>query len=551
MNFSYEQTTKIVFGRGKIDSIGEIASQYGKNVLLVTESVNSPLAPLYERVKGLLQQAGLTVHHYDGVVPNPTTESVDAGTQMARSEKVDAVIGIGGGSSMDTAKAVAMAAINEGRACDYLFFKKQPEKTLPCIAVTTTSGTGSQVTQVAVMTETATQTKSAVFNNLIYPRVAIVDPDLMVTVPRHTTASTGFDAFCHCFESYINVNGSAYTDIIALEGIRMVAKYLRRVVKSIREEIIRLGGEVRFNTQVTGFSTQSGRITAVRTEAGEVPAETVILAVGHSARDTFRAVREAGAEIQPKPFSVGVRAEHLQSEVDRGLYGDFAGDPRLPVGEYQLSYRENGRGVYTFCMCPGGFVVPSSSEEGGVVTNGMSEYSRSGRNANSAVVVSVDSSDFGNDWDSGIRYQRELEQSAFRMGGSSYRAPVQTVGRFLSGQAGADFGRVEPTYAIGIEAGDFDRLFTAGVASMLRKGLENFARKLPAYAAADAVLTAPETRTSSPVRIPRGDDVQAAGLRGLYPCGEGAGYAGGIMSAAVDGIRCAGAIIGEYAPIQK
>lgn len=231
MNFSYEQTTKIVFGRGKIDSIGEITSQYGKNVLLVTESVNSPLAPLYERVKGLLQQAGLTVHHYDGVVPNPTTESVDAGTQMARSEQVDAVIGIGGGSSMDTAKAVAMAAINEGRAWDYLFFKKQPEKTLPCIAVTTTSGTGSQVTQVAVMTETATQTKSAVFNNLIYPRVAIVDPDLMVTVPRHTTASTGFDAFCHCFESYINVNGSAYTDIIALEGIRMVAKYLRRVVK--------------------------------------------------------------------------------------------------------------------------------------------------------------------------------------------------------------------------------------------------------------------------------------------------------------------------------
>lgn len=327
--------------------------------------------------------------------------------------------------------------------------------------------------------------------------------------------------------------------------------YLRRVVKSIREEIIRLGGEVRFNTQVTGFSTQGGRITAVRTESGEVPAETVILAVGHSARDTFRAVREAGAEIQPKPFSVGVRAEHLQSEIDRGLYGDFAGDPRLPVGEYQLSHRENGRGVYTFCMCPGGFVVPSSSEEGGVVTNGMSEYSRSGRNANSAVVVSVDSSDFGNDWDSGIRYQRELEQAAFRMGGSSYRAPVQTVGRFLSGQAGADFGRVEPTYAIGTEAGDFDRLFTAGVASMLRKGLENFARKLPAYAAADAVLTAPETRTSSPVRIPRGDDFQAAGLRGLYPCGEGAGYAGGIMSAAVDGIRCAGAIIGEYAPFQK
>ena len=255
--------------------------------------------------------------------------------------------------------------------------------------------------------------------------------------------------------------------------------YLRRVVKSIREEIIRLGGEVRFNTRVTGFSARSGRLTAVRTEAGEIPAEVVILAVGHSARDTFQAVRRAGAEIQPKPFSVGVRAEHLQSEIDRGLYGDFAGDPRLPVGEYQLSYRENDRGVYTFCMCPGGFVVPSSSEEDGVVTNGMSEYSRYGSNANSAVVVSVDSRDFGSDWDSGIHYQRQLEQAAFRLGGGSYRAPVQTVGRFLAGQAGADFGRVEPTYAIGTQAADFDRLFSPGVASMLRKGLENFSRKLP------------------------------------------------------------------------
>ena len=327
--------------------------------------------------------------------------------------------------------------------------------------------------------------------------------------------------------------------------------YLRRVVRSIREEIIRLGGEVRFNTRVTGFETSSGRIAAVRTESGSIPARAVILAVGHSARDTFAAVREAGAEIVPKPFSVGVRAEHLQSEIDRGLYGEFAGDPLLPVGEYQLSYRENGRGVYTFCMCPGGFVVPSSSEEGGVVTNGMSEYSRSGRNANSAVVVSVDSTDFGPEWDSGIRFQRQLEQEAFRMGGSQYRAPVQTVGRFLAGKPGAEFGRVEPTYAIGTCPGDFDRLFPAPVAGMLRRGLERFARKLPAYAAADAVLTAPETRTSSPVRIPRGENFQAAGLQGVYPCGEGAGYAGGIMSAAVDGIRCAGAVIEEYAPFER
>ena len=232
MDFSYEQTTKIIFGKGKISQIGAVAKEYGTVALLVTVPEFPAVSALYQKVKAYLKEAGLRVVHFDGVVPNPTTESVDAGTELARQEQVDVVIGLGGGSSMDTAKAIAMAAVNPGRAWDYLFFKTpQPEKTLPCIAVTTTSGTGSQVTQVAVMTETETCTKSAVFNNLIYPRVALVDPELMLTVPEHITASTGFDAFCHCFESYLNVKSSLYTDIIALEGIRMTAKYLRRAVR--------------------------------------------------------------------------------------------------------------------------------------------------------------------------------------------------------------------------------------------------------------------------------------------------------------------------------
>lgn len=230
--FTYEQTTKIYFGRGRLNELSDIAKVYGQKVLLVTSKKESSRKALYEKIILDLTSAGMNVVHYDGTVPNPTTESVDAGTELARREQVEVVIGVGGGSVLDTAKAIAMAAVNEGSAWDYLFFKNpQPEKTLPMIAVTTTSGTGSQVTQVAVMTETATSTKSAVFNNLIYPKAAIVDPELMVSMPEHITASTGFDAFCHCFESFINVKASPYTDMIALEGIKAVAKYLRRAVK--------------------------------------------------------------------------------------------------------------------------------------------------------------------------------------------------------------------------------------------------------------------------------------------------------------------------------
>lgn len=237
MNFEYEQTTKIYFGRGRLAELPQIAASYGKNILLVTSRMGSSRKALYEKIIYHLKSAGIKVTHYDGVVPNPTTESVDAGTEVARKAEVEAVIGVGGGSVMDTAKAIALAAVNKGRAWDYLFYKEsKPEKTLPVIAIPTTSGTGSHVTQVAVMTETETKTKSAISNNLIYPKAAIVDSELMETMPEHITASTGFDAFCHCFESYINVNASPYTDIIALEGIKMVKEYLVRAV-TYREDL--------------------------------------------------------------------------------------------------------------------------------------------------------------------------------------------------------------------------------------------------------------------------------------------------------------------------
>jgi hypothetical protein len=257
-------------------------------------------------------------------------------------------------------------------------------------------------------------------------------------------------------------------------------------------------------------------------------------------------LRESGVPMESKPFSVGVRIEHLQTSIDRGLYGKMAGHPALPPGEYQLSHRENGRAVYTFCMCPGGLVVPSASEPGQVVTNGMSEYRRDRDNANAALAVSVDSRDFGPDVLDGVRFQQQLERRAYELAGKNYRAPGATAGCFLEGKTGIRLRSVQPSYALGLEAVDFDRLFPSFVTDMLRTGLRVFDRRLPGFAAPDAVLTGVETRTSSPVRIPRGEDHQSS-VRGLYPCGEGAGYAGGIMSAAVDGLRVALSIIEEYA----
>ena len=323
---------------------------------------------------------------------------------------------------------------------------------------------------------------------------------------------------------------------------------LRGIVVNFRREIERLGGEVRFGAKLEGVTLRDGGVAGVTAGGASFPAENLVLAIGHSARDTFAMLRELGLEMAAKPFSVGVRIEHLQREIDRGLYGDWAGHPLLPKGEYQLSHRNReGQAVYTFCMCPGGVVVPAASVEKTVVTNGMSDYLRDGENANAALVASVDSRDFGEDPMAALRWQEELEKAAWRLTGS-FRAPAQTAGDFLAGRPGYTAGRVRPTYAIGVEGADFSRLFPPRIVEQLRLGLRSFGRKLPGFDAPDSFLTGPETRTSSPVRVLRDEGLQATKVRGLWPCGEGGGYAGGIMSAAVDGLRVAEGIIGACAP---
>ncbi len=323
---------------------------------------------------------------------------------------------------------------------------------------------------------------------------------------------------------------------------------LRKVVKSIREEIIAKGGQVLFASQLTGLAAQNGRLRGVLINGEPLETGHLILAVGHSARDTFRMLSQSGVKMESKAFSVGARIEHLQSDIDKGLYGELLGHPDLPPGEYQLSHRQGSRAVYTFCMCPGGLVVPAASESGQVVTNGMSEYARNEKNANAALVVSVDQADFGSGVFAGMEFQREIEERAFDLAGRSYRACGATVGDFLKGKTGLHLGRVAPSYSLGVEPVDFNRLFPRDITDMMRLGLQLFDRKIRGFGAADAVLTGPETRTSSPVRIPRGESGEADGMKGLYPCGEGAGYAGGIMSAAVDGVKAALHIIRRYAP---
>ena len=320
---------------------------------------------------------------------------------------------------------------------------------------------------------------------------------------------------------------------------------LRGVVKAVRRRIEQLGGEVRFHTALTDFTVTNGCVTSVTAENGDaIPCGALILAVGHSARDTFEMLEKKKIFIEPKPFSVGVRIEHRQEDVNRSLYGKLWNNPNLPKGEYLLSYRQGERAAYTFCMCPGGVVVPSSSEAGGVVTNGMSEFARDGENANSAIAVSVSAADFGDSPLDGVAFAREIERKAYSLAGKNYSAPAATVGSFLNGGGDLRGLSVRPTYALGLAECNFDELFPSQVTEMLRTGLRCFAKKMRCFGDMGAVLTAPETRTSSPVRITRNEEMQSLTAKGLYPCGEGAGYAGGIMSAAVDGVKCAVKIMG-------
>lgn len=321
---------------------------------------------------------------------------------------------------------------------------------------------------------------------------------------------------------------------------------LRGIVKAIRQKIIVNGGEVRFLTSVEDIIVSQGRAESVLCADGSIPSSAVVMAIGHSARDTFEMLLSRGALLQPKPFSVGARIEHTQESVNRSLYGEYADDPNLPIGEYQLSHRrQDGRAAYTFCMCPGGSVVAAASEEKGIVTNGMSEYARDGKNANSALVVSVAPEDFGNHALDGVDFARSLERRAYQMTGS-YKAPSSTVSDFVDELTKKSC--VAPTYRPGVEGCDLNKLFPQFVSDMMKEGIRRFSREMNCFGDGSAILTAPETRTSSPVRILRTDDFNAVGIDNLYPCGEGAGYAGGIVSAAVDGVKTALKIMESFAP---
>lgn len=377
------------------------------------------------------------------------------------------------------------------------------------------------------------------------------------------------------------VEAGAPEDILFEAKPHIGTDVLVGVVHAMREQIIAAGGEVRFHTRLAGMELDEGCVRAVELEdvrsgsRERVRATQVVLACGHSARDTFELLRDAGFALERKPFSVGVRIEHPQELVDKAQYGVAAGHPALGPAAYKLAvHLPSGRGVYTFCMCPGGEVVCAASEEGGVAVNGMSRRARDGRNANSAVLVGVEPSDFGSDDVlAGVEFQRRWERAAYeaaqRAGGAPYAAPAQTVGDFLAGrassgaphgsmgeEAAAGSGRaaetvpaatVQPTYARGVAWCDLRECLPAFAADALAEALPLLDAKLHGFADANAVMTGVETRSSSPVRVLRGTDLQAPGAAGVYPCGEGAGYAGGIMSAACDGLRVAEALCAAVA----
>ena len=327
---------------------------------------------------------------------------------------------------------------------------------------------------------------------------------------------------------------------------------LKKVVRNLRREIIALGGTVLFETKLEGLTLEDGKIIAavLRDTAGvrALPTNDVILAVGHSARDTFEMLCQLNVPMEQKPFSIGARIEHRQSMINRTQYGAAADHPALGAADYKLSvHLPNGRAAYTFCMCPGGQVVAAASEEGGVVVNGMSYFARDGENANSALLISVGPGDFGGDDPlAGVRFQRRWEEAAFRAGGAGYRAPAQRVEDFLKKRPSKKGGGVRPSYRPGVTWTALDECLPDFVADSMRQALPMLDRKLKGFASPDAVLTGVETRSSSPVRIVRGADCRST-LGGLYPCGEGAGYAGGILLAAVDGLRCADALMSDGA----
>ncbi len=324
---------------------------------------------------------------------------------------------------------------------------------------------------------------------------------------------------------------------------------LVKVVENMREQIIALGGEIRFEHRVTDLLIEQGQLRGLTVlnqatgQSQEIRADHLVLALGHSARDTFAMLQDRGVHLEAKPFSIGLRIEHPQGLIDRARWGRHAGHPLLGAADYKLVHHaSNGRSVYSFCMCPGGTVVAATSEVGRVVTNGMSQYSRNERNANAGMVVGIDPQDFPGDPLAGVALQRRLESTAFVLGGGNYQAPAQLVGDFIAGRPSTQLGDVEPSYQPGVRLGDLHGALPDYAVAALREALPAFALKIKGFDMPGAVLTGVETRTSSPLRITRGQDFQSLNVRGLYPAGEGASYAGGILSAGVDGIKVGEAI---------
>jgi len=349
------------------------------------------------------------------------------------------------------------------------------------------------------------------------------------------------------------VKAGAPEEILYINKPHIGTFRLTSMVEKMREEIIALGGEIRFQEKVTDLLLNGEQLTGVVLESGEqLHSRHVVLALGHSARDTFRMLHARGVFMEAKPFSVGFRIEHPQSLIDKARLGKYAGHPKLGAADYKLVYHaKNGRSVYSFCMCPGGTVVAATSEPGRVVTNGMSQYSRNERNANSGIVVGIDPErDYPGGPLAGIELQERLEAHAYVMGGSNYQAPAQLVGDFVAGRASTALGSVEPSYKPGVTLGDLAPSLPDFAIEAIREALPAFDRQIKGYNLHDAVLTGIETRTSSPLRITRGEDYQSLNLKGLFPAGEGAGYAGGILSAGVDGIRIAEAVARDMLGIE-
>ena len=345
------------------------------------------------------------------------------------------------------------------------------------------------------------------------------------------------------------VRFGAPDEILYLAKPHIGTDKLRETVKSLRRHVISLGGEVRFGSKFCGFGCDNGRLNAVQYEdAGglhTIDTDFAVLAAGHSARDVFEMLYSKNVELAQKNFSVGVRIEHKRTDIDRAMYGDFAGHPALKAADYKLvSHLPNGRSLYTFCMCPGGYVMAASSEEGHLAVNGMSCFARDAENSNSALLVGINTSDYGSEHPlAGMYFQRDIEKKAFTAGGSDYSAPVITVGDFLSGTCSERIGSVSPSYRPSVKYASPDEYLPDFVCETLRYGIADMGRRIKGFDSPDAMLTGVESRSSSPVRICRDENLQSVSAEGLFPCGEGAGYAGGIVSAAVDGIKCAEKII--------